>query len=132
MTADSIRTPTLIFPDRLVRSSLTGREVNRHRLGGPLELDIKGWPRRHPRPHRVVTINTMDPACDLDIQHTSPIPLIYGFQLNGCRLKYRVTGSNEVELQECQGRPAKNWPYAGYPSMLPAIPLYFQAWERID
>jgi hypothetical protein len=132
MTADKICMPTLIFPDRLVRASFAGSGLNRHRLGGPLELEIKKWPRRYPPPHRVLTLDTMDPALDLDIQRASPIPLIYGFQLSGCRMKYKLTRSDDIEIQECQGQLAKNWPYADYPPMLPTVPLFFKSSEPID
>jgi len=132
MTADEILTPTLIFPDSLACASLAGRGPNRHRFGGPLELDIKGWPKRHPQPHRLATLFLSDPACGLNTSHYAHIPLIYGFELDGCRLKYRVSVSRRLEVTECQGQREKDWPYAGYPIMFPTLPLYFQAPKSID
>ena len=65
MDADDILTPTIIFPRRLMRASLSGKGPNRHRLGGPLELDLIGWPKRLPRPHRLMTLPLADPVLRL-------------------------------------------------------------------
>ena len=128
----NILTPTLIFPVGLTRATFSGSDRNRHRLGGPLELDIEHWPRRGHSPHRIATLDPMDPAFGLGTRYHSPIPLIYGLQISGCRLRYQLNGHRKVKIQECQGQPAKNWPYAGYPEMLPTVPLHFQAPEPID
>ena len=132
MEADDVRMPTLICPDRLNRATLCGAGWNRHRLGGPLELDIKGWPRRTPLPHRVLTLRLTDPALGLDTQPYWPIPLIYGLRISGSRLAYQVTGGAQIEIQDFRGKPSKDWPYAGYPETLPTVPLYFGTAEPID
>jgi len=135
VNAGELLTPTVIFPDRILRSSFTGEGRNRHRFGGPVEVSIKPWPRSAPRPHCVMRVDLDDPTLGLcweDTPVATKIPLIYGFRIDGCRLTYRVRRSNELEVMKLEGGRPKDWPYSDYPAVFPTVPLYFESAKPLD
>ena len=74
--------------------------------------------------HRVLTLDLTDPILRLHIDGLSRLPLVYGFVYDGCRLKYRVTADDAIELLEMNRQArAADWPYADYPEAFAARPF---------
>lgn len=104
-------------------------------FGGPLDKTFVGR-EFGPEPlHRVLTLS-MDllPQPEGLYLHGS-IPLFYGMRYDECVIRYRVpvmTGTkiqfveDEREMQLLELNPVESlpdWPYEGYPRLLPYIPL---------
>src|SRR5690348_9899694 len=127
MDARSIRTPALIFRDHLVRTRIAPNFEFRHRVGGPLEMELEGWPKQMPEPHRLLTLGLFDPILlKLGLKfkfHKSHLPLVYSFRISGCRMKYELESPKLLSLK---GEPGKNWPYKDYPPIFPTVPLVFE------
>ena len=90
-------------------------------FGGPSDFAIRGPEGKTSRIHHISSFTARDlPIGRFGLQ----LPLFYGIQHSGCRIRYRVTSSNEFELIELvPPQPAKRFPYPEYPSLLPYIPL---------
>ena len=52
------------------------------------------------------------------------IPLIYGFVLDGCKLRYRVVSDSQIAVTKIEStQRSDDWPYANCPMHFPARPF---------
>ena len=111
-----------VFHAGLARSFFRGLEHSTSSYGGPLELEVEGMDLAQPL-HHVATI-AVDHLRPLGLPwRYSELPLVYGLGHSGCRLEYSFDSSSIV-VQAIEPRePTKDWPYAGYPRLLPYVPL---------
>jgi hypothetical protein len=103
------------------------------RFGGTIDHRLFGAPFGPRRLHQVGFVA----FADLELPTLKPfagLPLIYGLNFDGCDLSYRVAEA-VVDIEYITpDRSADDWPYEGYPSELPAVPLIAktalrQSWE---
>jgi len=93
----------------------TGRVVAR--FGGEPQVKVGGLPFRSRLQH-VLTISAVADAVD-------GIPLLYGFQHEGCFLEYCYSDSNGIRIEEVDPpRRTSGWPYSGYPHHFPESDLH--------
>lgn len=134
MEAEKIKMPTLIFPGHLVETSFASNAKYRHRMGGPLELKLPGWPKKLPQPQRLFTLDFDDPALEkLGLQIDAVVghlPLLYAFQVSSCTMKYEIESMKLLNFEgESEG---SGWPYDNYPNRFPTVPLALKAPRRIN
>ncbi len=90
--------------------------------GGPLELHVQGRPLAQPV-HHVATIAGEHLRLAGITGFDRDLPLVYGFSYSDCRLDYAFDVST-IDLVSLEpGQPTADWPYAGYPRLLPYVPL---------
>jgi hypothetical protein len=92
-------------------------------FGGPLDAKISGRPFG-PKPlHRIACLGGWHiPA--LNRYELVELPLVYGLYYDGCRLDYRVHYGHSIELLGIEpASSSDDWPYPGFPPLLPFLPL---------
>lgn len=68
----------------------------------------------------MLTLSQRDPNLGSAIPGVTELPLVYGFTLNGCRLRYKLVADGQVELLELNPSvPTSGWPYKNYPAAFP-------------
>lgn len=139
LEATHIKTPALVLHDLFVPIGLLAAPAAAdleycHRFGGPPELRFDGWPAEAPRPHQVIRLDLNDPALPLrGFGLGGLLPLAYPFRIDGCRMKFAVTGSSRAPLLELDGdRTVTDWPYDNYPPIFPTAPLRCGTPQPID
>lgn len=86
-----------------------------------MEGDVKGLPSDRGLLHHIATLSSQQIG-ELST-YSSRMALMYGMQYDGCRLEY-VYERPDATVQKLSPRKAsKDWPYRGYPSLLPYMPL---------
>ena len=96
----------------------------RSSFGGPLEESVSR--KRHGRrPLHLLARLAVDQLPIVGVhKYSTELPLIYGLSYSGCRIKYRVSGSSDVELLELKpSKSSEDFPYLNYPVILPFVPL---------
>jgi hypothetical protein len=92
-------------------------------FGGPPEVLIEGMPRRSRPLHHIVTL--WNYHIDLkSVRFGMRTPCFYGLRYEGCELAYQRTGTAAINITSLKPRqPGDDYPYAGYPDLLPYVPL---------
>lgn len=86
-------------------------------FGGPLEADISGAETLH-------SIARLSSTHLPAVGALSELPLVFGLRHSGCRLRYRVESGGTIAILELlPPLPADDFPYRGYPALLPFVPL---------
>jgi hypothetical protein len=90
-------------------------------FGGPMEGEVKGLTSERGPLHHVATLSS-NHVGELS-KYGGRMALMYGMQYDGCRLEYTYERPN-VTVEKLSPRGAsKDWPYRGYPPLLPYAPL---------
>lgn len=114
----------------LVRSAKHSRSV----FGGPLGPRVTGAHLEKPLHH----IATLSPHHLGLPEMTSEIPLVYGFVYDGCSFRYSFENHRDIVIQSGPlGSSTADWPYRGYPELLPYVPLErgsttLESWEEFS
>lgn len=98
----------------------------RHSLcwfGGPLEEDVTG--ASLPKPlHHVATLHLSQFSGHGAPRNAWKLPLIHGLFYDGGSLRYNFQNRQRIDITSSSlGEPTPNWPYRGYPELLPFVPL---------
>ena len=97
-------------------------------FGGPSEFAVFGAKHGPAQLHHIMHLGQQEiPAIDWIIG----LPLFYGIQFDGCRLEYRMTGRGCAVTRMRPRKSTKAWPYAGYPPLLPFVPMQVARRERM-
>lgn len=113
----------LVFRECVVYSLVRAAKHTFSCFGGPLEMSVTGR-RLGRRPlHKIAHISDQHVPLSGSSRYVSDIPLIYGMRYSGCSLKYKFKFReiNILELDPPQS--SEDWPYKGYPKILPYAPL---------
>lgn len=102
-------------------------------FGGAINRRLSGAPFGPRRLHQLgfVAFADLKPSVSTPVDG---LPLIYGLNFDGCDLSYRVA-RDAVDIEFIRpNRSSNDWPYEGYPSELPLVPLVAktarrQTWE---
>jgi len=113
-----------------VRSALPGASC----FGGEVRHRLKGLEFGPRRLHQACVLSLDDlkiPPLGLQVQS---LPLLHGLSFDGCHLKYAVSPESVDVLSMSPLQSSEDWPYEGYPEVLPMTPLkvgrsFSQAWE---
>ena len=71
----------------------------------------------------MITIN-WDIIPGIEKKGFSSLPLFYGMCYDGCTMTYEIEVSSRLRLLELEPRMSTDdWPYSGYPDLLPYVPL---------
>lgn len=92
-------------------------------FGGPSRATVTGL-SFGPKPlHLIARLGSRHiPA--LSHHHLFDLPLIYGMYYNDCELSYRVSFGHQIELLAMEPAASiDDWPYSGFPPLLPYLPL---------
>ena len=92
-------------------------------FGGPTEIQLAGL-RHGPRPiHHLMTLNWRA-IPGIEKKGVTELPLFYGMGYSGCSMTYEIVESSRCKLLEMEpSKSSADWPYSGYPDLLPYIPL---------
>jgi hypothetical protein len=92
-------------------------------FGGPLDQEVTGLEHGPRKLHSIGYLSARAiPA--LGGPTVLGLPLVYGMCFNGCDITYRLSGYRKIEvLGMSQRRSLEDWPYAGFPDLLPYVPL---------
>ena len=125
MDADDLEYPVIYFRGYvfLLEPSFTLRGPGPGYFGGPAETKFTGVECGSAPLHRVLTLQPSSiPA--LERFCLPDVPLFYGLRYSGCEISYGIPSSSECRLSRLEPRkPSADWPYEGYPEILPYIPL---------
>lgn len=94
----------------------------RHRAGGRTQVPLVGVPRGSRPLQRLLELGDELPFVD-ESSCGGRLELLYGFCYSGCRLTYSFTDQliQMLELEPAAGE--SDWPYPGFPDVLPEVPL---------
>ena len=115
----------IFYADKLYSLSATTQETTSY-FGGPFPGVLAGIPHGPAPLHPVATLNLSDlllPGENPGLS-TQPcvLPLIYGFQFDGCELEYDICSVNEINITaSSEKRSSNSWPYKKYPVQFPKI-----------
>ncbi|QCK85422.1 hypothetical protein E8L99_06385 [Phreatobacter aquaticus] len=99
-----------------------GRITSFH-LGGPLDWTVTGLDHGPRRLHAIAKLSGRAIRA-LSRTYLLDFPLVYGMCFGGGDMTYRLTHSHEVEvLSMSSTRSLDDWPYRGFPDLLPFVPL---------
>ena len=92
-------------------------------FGGPTSIRLTGL-RHGPRPlHHMMTLN-WDAIAGIEKQGYSSLSLFYGMCYSGCTMTYQIEETYRSRLLELEPRKSSaDWPYSGFPKLLPYVPL---------
>jgi hypothetical protein len=92
------------------------------RFGGPQEWAVTGLEHGPSRLHAIAHLNGRAiPA--LSGTYSGCVQLIYGMCFDGCDMTYRISRWHQIELLGMSNtRSADDWPYRGFPDLLPFVP----------
>ena len=92
-------------------------------FGGPSDVRFSGL-QHGPRPlHHLMTLN-WQALPGIEKKGFSDLPLFYGMSYSGCTMTYEIEESLRCRLLELQPpKSSPDWPYSGYPDLLPYVPL---------
>lgn len=114
-----------MFCDGTVYSFERASELSPFTFGGPFEPSeqLSGVPTG-PRPlHLVARLSLQNIPEIRGRRRLSDLPLIYGFNYDGCEIKYRITPGG-IKIQKLwPAESSEDFPYANYPLLLPYVPL---------
>lgn len=98
-------------------------------FGGPTSIRFTGL-RHGPRAlHHVLTLN-WDAIPGIEDKGFSDLSLFYGMCYSGCTMTYEIVESFRYRLLELEPRKSSSdWPYSGFPDLLPYVPLCLK--ERV-
>lgn len=92
-------------------------------FGGPSEREIFGLRHGPHRIHHILTLNWQT-IPGLDEPGVFEIPLFYGLRFDGCSMAYDFSETSRCRLLELEPRKSSaEWPYSGYPDLLPYFSL---------
>jgi hypothetical protein len=92
-------------------------------FGGPTDIHFTG--KRHgPRSlHHVMTLG-WDAIPGIQKKGYRELSLFYGMCYSGCTMMYEIVKTSPCRLLEFEPRKSStDWPYSGYPDLLPYVPL---------
>jgi hypothetical protein len=125
MDADSLEFPAVYFEGMafILEPSMSFRGPSAGYFGGPTEAKFTGITRGAAGLHRVLTLQpSAIPAlaeCYLPV-----LPLFYGLRYSGCEISYSFSRSSECRIIGLDPRrSSEDWPYVGFPEILPYFPL---------
>jgi hypothetical protein len=99
-----------------------GRITSFH-FGGPLDRTVTGLDHGPRRLHAIASLSSRAIRA-LGRTYLLDFPLIYGMCFDGCDMTYRIIDSREIEvLRMSITRSLDDWPYRGFPDLLPFVPL---------
>jgi hypothetical protein len=124
--------PYLYFRGRATTFKRSGRTKESY-FGGPGKVSITGAKHGPIHLHHIATISTSDLGIR-DSRFGYTIPFYYGMCFEGCELTYKlpvhtiaVASAPTIEITSIDpSESSANWPYAGYPHLLPYLPLEIQ------
>lgn len=90
-------------------------------FGGPAEGEVKGLRSDRGPLHHVATLSS-NHIGELS-KYGGRMALMYGMQYDGCRLEYAYERPDVTVEKLSPQMASKNWPYRGYPFLLPYVPL---------
>jgi hypothetical protein len=77
-----------------------------------------------PPVHLLLRLNLQDPAVGLALPGTRWLPLLCAIRYGACNLGYRVISDSEVKiLHQSETEAWEDFPYEGYPELLPPEPI---------
>lgn len=92
-------------------------------FGGPMDHEVTGLEHGPRKLHFIGHLGSRA-IPPLGRPTIFELPLVYGMCFNGGDVTYRLTGFRKIEvLQMSQRRSLEDWPYAGFPDLLPYVPL---------
>lgn len=92
-------------------------------FGGPTSIRFSGLRHGPRRVHHVMTLN-WDAIPGIETKGFSNLSLFYGMCYSGCRMTYQIVELFRYRLLELEPRKSlADWPYRGYPELLPYVPL---------
>jgi hypothetical protein len=95
-----------------------------HTFGGAADYTGLAAYRRQPPVHLLFRLNTADPAVGVRLPVAEWLPLLCAIRYGACGLGYRVISDREAKiLHQAEKKAWDNFPYDGYPDMLPAQPV---------
>jgi hypothetical protein len=102
---------------------LVATETRAHSyFGGPHEMQIGGKACGPAAMHHFVLLSPTD--IPLLREHHLHLPLLFGMQFDGCRLKYHLKSFREIVILDiAPKKSSKDWPYPEYPRYLPYVQL---------
>lgn len=107
-----------VFHNNIVYAYERADEYTDSWFGGPLEEQFLNAPPG-PRPlHLVAGL-----AWQVSGSYVSLPPLVYGFNFDGCELRYRKKPEGIEILEMVPEKSRDDFPYSNYPLILPYIPL---------
>jgi len=132
--ASGIPSPILVaWKGTLWHGSIGRARGNEHFFGGRLELLVHGFPKKERPLQRLLTLNVAHAPLNARIPNISMLPLVYGFNFDGCQLKYQLVSDREVRMVEmCPKTSLKNWPYRGYPKHFSVKPVVLGSPEKLS
>lgn len=101
---------------------VSGTQDSSSVFGGPQERRLNGQAHGPARLHQVAELRGRDIPV-LTQHYVFGLPLLYGFRFDGCSLKYRFATNDIDVLELTPSTSSDDWPYLGYPSLLPYVPL---------
>lgn len=97
-------------------------------FGGSLRHAVTGSPFGPAGLQQVASLDLSSPPfVNASIKSVSSLPLVYGFQFDGCVIDYRFDADEIEILQIAPDKSAADWPYPDYPAALPCIPIIADA-----
>lgn len=92
-------------------------------FGGPLEREVTGENLAKPL-HHLATIHLSHFNAHGAPRSVWQLPLVHGLFYDSGLLRYDFKDSRSISITSgVLGEPTPNWPYRGYPELLPFIPM---------
>ena len=139
MTPDAISWPVVYAGGKVLRYA-PADDFGGAYFGGPLEQSFSGQPFGPEPLHRVFTFSPAGLPQPSGHYLQGRLSLFYGLRFSGCDLRYKVSVMDGVNAQYVQdysqsvsvehispAESSSDWPYTGYPLLLPYIPLKEQS-----
>ena len=135
MTPDDLSWPVVFSGDQVVRFA-PADDFGSAYFGGPLEQTFSGQTFGPEPLHRVFTFGPGGLPQPRGHNLQGRLSFFYGMRYSGCELRYKVPVLEGVNAQFVQdysqsvevdqispSESSADWPYIGYPALLPYVPL---------
>jgi hypothetical protein len=139
MTPDALSWPVVYAGGKVLRFA-PADDFGGAYFGGPLEQSFAGQSFGPEPLHRVFTFSPAGLPQPAGHNLQGRLSLFYGLRFSGCDLRYKVPVMDGVNAQYVQdysqavsvehispAESSSDWPYTGYPLLLPYIPLKEQS-----
>lgn len=101
-------------------------------FGGPPEVLVSDLPWRSQPLHHIATLRNSDVEIP-GFRFGFKTPFLYGIKNEGCNLSYQQTASAAISVKSLEPRKSEeSYPYPGYPTLLPYIPLKLVRKKQCD
>lgn len=100
-----------------------------HRFGGKPIHKFTGKPAKSLHVHCLYILSTSDPALPRVLTDVQWLPLYYPLFNNACDFAYKVISDDEVHIFLADDEVYPDFPYEGYPLVLPEHPVSSRALE---